>query len=112
MCFHVPLSKLVKYYRFHQPGVASRFSECYGAGTGCGWCIPFLEQIFEKLELGEMPEIGMSPGEYSARRSAYRRDGHETLPGVIELKTNADLEDVIAEIPDDLKLDQEEDRDP
>ena len=108
MCFHVHLSKLVKYHRFKQPSVASRFSECYGAGTGCGWCVPFLEQIFEKLEVGDEPVIGMSHEEYSRRRQAYHNHRAEQTTGPVELRTEADLDDVIAQIPDDMKLETDQ----
>ena len=108
MCFHVHLSKLVKYHRFKKPSVASRFSECYGAGTGCGWCVPFLEQIFEKLEVGDEPVIGMSHEEYSKRRQAYHNHRAEQKTGPVELRTEADLDDVIAQIPDDMKLETDQ----
>jgi NAD(P)H-nitrite reductase large subunit len=25
-------------------------SECFGAGTGCGWCRPYLKKIFEQFQ--------------------------------------------------------------
>ncbi len=40
--------KLIQYVRIHRPAVASQLSECFGAGTGCGWCRPYLQQIFER----------------------------------------------------------------
>ena len=33
-----------------KPKVASQLSECGGAGTGCGWCIPFLKQIHQQVD--------------------------------------------------------------
>ena len=51
-CFHVTRRKLVNWVRLNEPQVPSQLSECGGAGTGCGWCIPFLKQIFRK-ETGE-----------------------------------------------------------
>ena len=47
-CFHVTRRKLVNWVRLHEPKVPSQLSECGGAGTGCGWCIPFLKQIFRQ----------------------------------------------------------------
>ena len=47
-CFHVTRRKLVNWVRLHEPKVPSQLSECGGAGTGCGWCIPFLKQIFKR----------------------------------------------------------------
>lgn len=48
-------------------------SDCYGAGTGCGWCIPFLERIFEAVRNapGEEPHMTLSIDEYIARRKEY-----------------------------------------
>src|SRR5262245_4078399 len=46
-CFHVSRRKLVNFVRQNRPKVASQLSECGGAGTGCGWCIPFLKQIYQ-----------------------------------------------------------------
>ncbi len=44
-CYHVSLRKLVRFARRKRPARASQLSECLGAGTGCGWCIPLLQRI-------------------------------------------------------------------
>ena len=44
-CYHVPLRKLLAFARREQPKRASQMSNCLGAGTGCGWCIPILRRI-------------------------------------------------------------------
>jgi bacterioferritin-associated ferredoxin len=46
ICFHVTLRKLLQHLRVCKPVRASQLSECYGAGTGCGWCRPVLEAMF------------------------------------------------------------------
>ena len=46
LCFHVTQRKLLSFIRVQQPRRASQLSECFGAGTGCGWCRPFLRQLF------------------------------------------------------------------
>jgi NAD(P)H-nitrite reductase large subunit len=76
-CFHVTRRKLVNYTRICRPRVVSQLSECGGAGTGCGWCIPFLKQIFEQ-QTNELEQL--SPEEYACRRAAYIRAGHGTPP--------------------------------
>ena len=82
MCFHVPLGKLVKHVRLESPRVASQMTDCYGAGTGCGWCRPFLERIFEQVKAGETPDLAMTEEEYRRRRAAYRETGRrEGAPG-------------------------------
>ena len=75
MCFHVPLNKIAKYVRLHRPPLASELAHCYGAGTGCGWCIPFLTKIYDEVMAGEEnPSISMSAEEYKARRAQYRKE--------------------------------------
>lgn len=64
----------MKFCKFEQPVVATQLSECYGAGTGCGWCRPFLERIFEEQQAGRIPEFDMSEEEYRTLRAAYRAD--------------------------------------
>jgi NAD(P)H-nitrite reductase large subunit len=76
-CFHVTRRKLVNYVRICQPRVPSQLSECGGAGTGCGWCIPFLKQIFEQ---GETELEQLTPDDYERRRAAYIRAGKGTPP--------------------------------
>ncbi|MCX7015678.1 MAG: (2Fe-2S)-binding protein [Candidatus Sumerlaeota bacterium] len=73
LCFHVPLGKIAKFARLHDPPVASELSNCYGAGTGCGWCVPFLERVFEQVKAGQEPSLKMSKEEYRRRRDEYRR---------------------------------------
>jgi NAD(P)H-nitrite reductase large subunit len=92
LCFHVTRRKLVNFVRIHQPKVASQLSQCGGAGTGCGWCVPFLKQIFRQgtsgteypvlsTERGERVELEqLSAEDYSRRRAAYVRSGKGTPP--------------------------------
>jgi bacterioferritin-associated ferredoxin len=62
--------------------VPSQMSDCGGAGTGCGWCIPFLKQIFRQEVSGE--EVGdleqLSPTAYASQRADYVRAGGGTPP--------------------------------
>lgn len=73
VCFHVPQHKIVAFVRQTKPRVVSQLSECFGAGTGCGWCIPFLEKIFEALcnDPSASVDLGLSEKEYLERRRAY-----------------------------------------
>lgn len=45
LCFHVSLRKVKKFIRLEKPTRPSQISQCFGAGTGCGWCRPFLEKL-------------------------------------------------------------------
>jgi bacterioferritin-associated ferredoxin len=48
LCFHVTQRKVRNYLRAHTLQQPSQLSECHGAGTGCGWCRPFLERLFQE----------------------------------------------------------------
>lgn len=50
LCFHVSLRKVKKFIRLEKPVRASQISQCYGAGTGCGWCRPFLESLLAESQ--------------------------------------------------------------
>lgn len=80
-CYHVPLRKLVNFARREKLVRSSQMSNCLGAGTGCGWCIPILKKIFERAieekqssagSDGELPEFSTQE-EYAAARQAYLR---------------------------------------
>ena len=77
-CYHVPLRKLLSYARREKLQRPSQMSECLGAGTGCGWCIPILKRIYEQTRLErdavqseETIELSMTPEEYAAARASY-----------------------------------------
>jgi NAD(P)H-nitrite reductase large subunit len=94
LCFHVSKRKVVNFIRVERPSRPGQLSECFGAGTGCGWCRPFLRLLFEeavargetKLDphatLAEKPPAAadLSPAEYARLRSAYVRSGGGTPP--------------------------------
>jgi bacterioferritin-associated ferredoxin len=74
-CYHVSLRKLVNFARREQPRRASQMSECLGAGTGCGWCIPILKKIFAEAASGPEaaagPALPMSAEDYAEARKGY-----------------------------------------
>ena len=89
LCFRISKRKLVNYLRRELPRVPSQLSECGGAGTGCGWCIPFLKQLFRQEMLtavdGTVSELTAT--EYARQRANYIRvekkippPGAEPLP--------------------------------
>ena len=69
LCFRVSKRKLLSHLRTQQPKVASQLSQCGGAGTGCGWCVPFLKRLFEQQELGLTAE------QYAEMRGEYIATG-------------------------------------
>lgn len=88
LCFHVPRSKLLSYLRVERPRRASQLSECFGAGTGCGWCRPILEQMFAQA-CGGQARSALAAGwpggdEYARQRAEYLRQGQGTPPSEAE----------------------------
>jgi NAD(P)H-nitrite reductase large subunit len=81
-CFHISRRKLVNYCRIDKPRVPSQLSQCGGAGTGCGWCIPFLKQIFRQAVEGRATEEleQLTPDQYERRRAEYVRAGKGKPP--------------------------------
>lgn len=72
-CYHVSFRKLYNFARRGQAHRCSQMSECLGAGTGCGWCIPILKRIFESAvrDPGRDLIIEMTPEQYAAARRSY-----------------------------------------
>ncbi|MGB7326017.1 MAG: (2Fe-2S)-binding protein [Rubripirellula sp.] len=71
LCFHVSRRKVIQYIRVNRPTVASQLSDCYGAGTGCGWCRPLLKRLMEEAnpESVEIPDAET----YAKDRAVYRK---------------------------------------
>ena len=91
LCFHVTKLKVTNWVRVTKPRRVGQLSECYGAGTGCGWCRPFLERIFwQAAAAGEItpdrkPGEGvedreLTAEEYAQQRANYVRAGKGTPP--------------------------------
>lgn len=72
-CYHVSMRKLVNFSRRVRPRRASQMTECLSAGTGCGWCIPFLRRIAEDPDSFSLDSLDADA--YAEQRSAYRRAG-------------------------------------
>lgn len=90
LCFHVSKRKIQNFIRIHRPRVPSQISECNSAGTGCGWCVPFLKRYFEQYKANEAAQSpatnasatddAMTAAEYAAQRAAYIQAGGGTPP--------------------------------
>ena len=81
LCFHVTQRKVVNWLRIEKPKRESQLSECYGAGTGCGWCRPFLKKLFQQaVEGGETSETLPSKADYARQRDQYVQQGKGTPP--------------------------------
>lgn len=86
LCFHVTKRKVRNYLRVEKPKTASQLSDCYGAGTGCGWCRKMLERMFQQSRLAEAGASGdlaaaePSAEEYARSRADYVRSGGGSPP--------------------------------
>jgi NAD(P)H-nitrite reductase large subunit len=81
LCFHVTKRKVINYLRVEKPRRAAQLSECFGAGTGCGWCRPFLERLFEQAVRGGQIDAELPTAEdYARSRTKYVREGGGTPP--------------------------------
>jgi bacterioferritin-associated ferredoxin len=87
-CFHISKRKIVNHLRIHRPRRASQLSECGSAGTGCGWCVPYLKQYFADYEGAQSPDASDLPQtedaitaeEYAQQRDKYIESGKGVPP--------------------------------
>lgn len=86
-CFHVSKRKILNYLRVHRPRRASQLADCGGAGTGCGWCVPYLKRYFAEMQTtAVVPTDAITPEEYARQRAAYIRAGKgRPAPGALPL---------------------------
>ena len=86
LCFHVTRRKVENYIRIERPRRVGQLAECYGAGTGCGWCRPFLQRLFDRAQAGQGGPVDPtgddlpSADDYAHERSDYVRAGGGTPP--------------------------------
>jgi NAD(P)H-nitrite reductase large subunit len=81
LCFHVTKRKVINFIRVEKPRAPSQLSECFGAGTGCGWCRSFLRRLYEENVKGEpSKQLEPSAEQYAADRTDYVRAGQGTPP--------------------------------
>ncbi len=82
LCFHVTRRKVENFVRVERPRRVGQLAECFGAGTGCGWCRPFLTRIFEAaVQTGQTtPDLPDSEA-YARMRAEYLARGEGIPPG-------------------------------
>src|SRR5688572_10557186 len=79
LCFHVTKRKVLNFIRVEKPRRLGQMSECFGAGTGCGWCRTMLARYFDAAVAGGITdEEELSPQEYARQRARYVRAGGGT----------------------------------
>lgn len=79
LCFHVTRRKVENYLRIEKPKAPAQLADCYGAGTGCGWCRPLLKKLFEAHRNSQQAELPDSQ-EHAQKRGEYVRAGGGTPP--------------------------------
>lgn len=81
LCFHVTKRKVVNFIRIEKPRRAGQLSDCFGAGTGCGWCRPYLNKLFEQAAAAAGADTELpTKEEYARMRGKYVREGGGTPP--------------------------------
>lgn len=81
LCFHVTKRKVINFLHVEKPRRASQMSECFGAGTGCGWCRPYLRKLFEAAQQGTEEQAELpAAASYASGRTKYVKAGHGTPP--------------------------------
>src|SRR6185312_10768122 len=80
LCFHVTKRKVINFIRVEKPSRPGQLSECFGAGTGCGWCRTYLKRLFEQERAGAESSPEPSASEYASGRTQYVRAGGGSPP--------------------------------
>ncbi|MEK6248282.1 MAG: (2Fe-2S)-binding protein [Planctomycetales bacterium] len=80
LCFHVSKRKVVNFIRVEKPRAASQLSECFGAGTGCGWCRSYMTHLFESMAHGDKKSEEPTAKQHAEGRGHFVRDGGGTPP--------------------------------
>lgn len=68
-CYHVSMRKLINFSKRTRPDRPSLMTQCLNAGTGCGWCIPFLVKIATDPDSFA---VQWTADQYAEQRQAYR----------------------------------------
>ncbi|MDG2208184.1 MAG: (2Fe-2S)-binding protein [Pirellulales bacterium] len=83
LCFHVSKRKVINFIRNEKPVAASQLSNCFGAGSGCGWCRKYLTTLFEQISAqqdhsdeGGAMSTDLGCGEESAEAYAEMRQDY------------------------------------
>ena len=79
LCFHVTKRKLTNYLRIEKVRRASQLSNCGGAGSGCGWCVPYLNRLFGQAMDGRVADLPDAE-EYADGRNSHIQDGKGVPP--------------------------------
>ena len=78
LCFHVSYRKVIRYVEKHSIKVPSLVSECFGAGTGCGWCRKQIRRLVDDIDANPpgSQDLNVWIGDRSPSASVHR-EGRE-----------------------------------
>lgn len=80
LCFHVTKRKVINYLRVEKPRRPGQLADCFGAGTGCGWCRKYLRRLFDEHQGATADEAEPAAAEYAQGRTQYVKAGGGTPP--------------------------------
>lgn len=80
LCFHVTKRKVQNFIRLERPRRVGQLADCFGAGTGCGWCRPFLQRLFDAQNKPSQADDLPAATDYARGRTDYVRSGGGTPP--------------------------------
>jgi len=83
LCFHVTKRKVINYLRVEKPRRPGQLADCFGAGTGCGWCRTTLRRLFDEYQgvaSAEAEAAEPTAAEYARGRTQYVKAGGGTPP--------------------------------
>lgn len=83
LCFHVTKRKVINYLRVEKPRRPGQLADCFGAGTGCGWCRKALRRLFDEYQgvaSVEADTAEPTAAEYARGRTEYVKAGGGTPP--------------------------------
>ncbi|HEY1064816.1 MAG TPA: (2Fe-2S)-binding protein [Pirellulales bacterium] len=82
LCFHVTKRKILNFIRREKPRRPGQLSDCFGAGTGCGWCRRLLVRYFDEAAAAGTIDAPAEPSaaEYAQLRAGYLKSGQGVAP--------------------------------
>ncbi|TWT47361.1 (2Fe-2S)-binding protein [Botrimarina hoheduenensis] len=81
LCFHVTRRKVENFLRVEKPQAPAQLAECFGAGTGCGWCRPLLRKLFEAARARSEADLPPADEHCKGRGEHLRLGGGVAPPG-------------------------------
>lgn len=85
LCFHVSWRKVIRFVTSRKIQKVSQVSECFGAGTGCGWCRRQISRLVTDIETSP-PTAGEDLDGWLANRSPSAQNHAQGRKAYLEEK--------------------------